>query len=65
MQTFYQMSTSPSSATPAKGHQRKSRTFSRPYVAAGCSAFNVIPCASDDETAVAGAGERRVLAEAA
>jgi len=35
--------------------------FLSPYVEAGCSAFNVIPCARDEETAVAAVGELRAL----
>ena len=35
--------------------------FLRPYIAAGCSAFNVIPCAGDDESAIAAVGELRAL----
>jgi hypothetical protein len=31
--------------------------FLRPYVTAGCSAINVIPRATDDETAIASVGE--------
>jgi alkanesulfonate monooxygenase SsuD/methylene tetrahydromethanopterin reductase-like flavin-dependent oxidoreductase (luciferase family) len=33
--------------------------FLAPYVQAGCSVFNVIPCADDDEAAVAAVGELR------
>ena len=32
-----------------------------PYIDAGCSTFNVIPCAADDESAIAGVGELRTL----
>jgi hypothetical protein len=35
--------------------------FLSEYVQAGCSAFNVIPCAGDDEAAVAAVGELRRL----
>jgi L-alanine-DL-glutamate epimerase-like enolase superfamily enzyme len=35
--------------------------FVRRYVEAGCSAFNVIPCAEDAETAIAAVGELRRL----
>jgi len=35
--------------------------FLNPYVEAGCSAFNVIPCAGDQETAVSAVGELREL----
>ena len=37
--------------------------FLHPYIEAGCSVFNVIPCATDHETAVSGVSElRRLLA---
>ncbi len=57
METFYQ--------TPFESFERYSpygtpedvADFLRPYVEAGCSAFNVIPCAEDDEAAVAAVGE--------
>jgi hypothetical protein len=32
-----------------------------PYVEAGCSVFNIIPCASDDDRAIAAVGEVRAL----
>jgi len=35
--------------------------FLRPYIDAGCSTFNVIPCAHDDDTAIAAVGELRNL----
>ena len=35
--------------------------FLSPYIEAGCSAFNVIPCAGDDESAIAAVGELRTL----
>jgi hypothetical protein len=35
--------------------------FLNPYVEAGCSAFNVIPCADDEENAIAAVGELRTL----
>jgi hypothetical protein len=39
--------------------------FLHPYVEAGCSSFNVIPCAEDPETAVSGVAEvRRLLVPA-
>jgi DNA-binding SARP family transcriptional activator len=39
--------------------------FLHPYIEAGCTVFNVIPCASDDETAVASVAElRRLLTSA-
>jgi hypothetical protein len=39
--------------------------FLHPYIEAGCSAFNVIPCAGDQEAAVGAVAEvRRLLATA-
>jgi hypothetical protein len=35
--------------------------FLSPYMDAGCSAFNVIPCADDDESAIASVSELRTL----
>jgi hypothetical protein len=35
--------------------------FLTPYVDAGCSKFNVIPCAADQETAIGAVGELREL----
>ena len=35
--------------------------FLQPYLDAGCAAVNVIPCAEDDETAIASVGELRSL----
>jgi hypothetical protein len=35
--------------------------FLSPYIDAGCSVFNVIPCADDDESAIAGVAELRAL----
>ena len=35
--------------------------FLHPYIAAGCSTFNVIPCASDDDHAIAAVGALRKL----
>jgi alkanesulfonate monooxygenase SsuD/methylene tetrahydromethanopterin reductase-like flavin-dependent oxidoreductase (luciferase family) len=35
--------------------------FLAPYIEAGCSTFNVIPCASDDESAIAAIGQLRSL----
>jgi len=32
-----------------------------PAILAGCSAFNVVPCASDVETAIGAVGELRTL----
>ena len=50
-----------SSATRRTARPRTSRSSCSPYVEAGCSAFNVIPCAGDDESAIAAVGELRTL----
>jgi alkanesulfonate monooxygenase SsuD/methylene tetrahydromethanopterin reductase-like flavin-dependent oxidoreductase (luciferase family) len=65
MQTFYQMPFEPFERYSPYGTPKEVAEFLRPYVEAGCSAFNVIPCASDDEAAIAAVGElRRQLTDA-
>jgi alkanesulfonate monooxygenase SsuD/methylene tetrahydromethanopterin reductase-like flavin-dependent oxidoreductase (luciferase family) len=65
MQTFYQMPFEPFERYSPYGTPEEVAEFLRPYIEAGCSAFNVIPCASDDETAIAAVGElRRLLTDA-
>jgi alkanesulfonate monooxygenase SsuD/methylene tetrahydromethanopterin reductase-like flavin-dependent oxidoreductase (luciferase family) len=65
METFYQMPFEPFERYSPCGTPEQVADFLIPYVEAGCSAFNVIPCASDDETAIAAVGElRRLLADA-
>ena len=59
MQTFYQIPFEPFERYSPYGTPEQVAEFLRPYIAAGCSAFNVIPCASDDETAVAAVGQLR------
>jgi len=61
MQDFYQMPFEPFERYSPFGSPHDVAEFLRPYVDAGCSAFNVIPCASDPETAVAAVGEVRRL----
>jgi alkanesulfonate monooxygenase SsuD/methylene tetrahydromethanopterin reductase-like flavin-dependent oxidoreductase (luciferase family) len=61
MQAFYQMPFEPFERYSPYGTPEDVAEFLRPYVEAGCSTFNVIPCASDVETAVAGVGELREL----
>lgn len=66
MQAFYRMPFEPFERYSPHGEPEEVAEFLLPYVEAGCSAFNVIPCAADAETAVAGVGElRRLLAAAA
>jgi alkanesulfonate monooxygenase SsuD/methylene tetrahydromethanopterin reductase-like flavin-dependent oxidoreductase (luciferase family) len=65
MQTFYQMPFEPFERYSPYGRPEEVAEFLRPYVEAGCSAFNVIPCAGDDETAITAVGElRRLLTDA-
>jgi alkanesulfonate monooxygenase SsuD/methylene tetrahydromethanopterin reductase-like flavin-dependent oxidoreductase (luciferase family) len=64
MQTAYQMPFEPFERYSPYGTPEEVAEFLRPYIEAGCSAFNVIPCAGDDETAVAAVGElRRLLSD--
>jgi alkanesulfonate monooxygenase SsuD/methylene tetrahydromethanopterin reductase-like flavin-dependent oxidoreductase (luciferase family) len=63
MAHFYQMPFEPFERYSPYGTAEQIAEFLSPYIEAGCSAFNVIPCAEDDETAIAGVGElRRLLA---
>ena len=65
MQAFYQMPFEPFERYSPYGTPEEVADFLHPYVEAGCSAFNVIPCASDHETAVSAVAEvRRLLASA-
>jgi alkanesulfonate monooxygenase SsuD/methylene tetrahydromethanopterin reductase-like flavin-dependent oxidoreductase (luciferase family) len=65
MQSFYQMPFEPFERYSPYGTPAEIAEFVRPYVEAGCSVFNVIPCAEDAETAIAAVGElRRLLASA-
>jgi alkanesulfonate monooxygenase SsuD/methylene tetrahydromethanopterin reductase-like flavin-dependent oxidoreductase (luciferase family) len=61
MQVFYQMPFEPFERYSPYGRPEHIAEFLSPYVEAGCSAFNVIPCADDDETAIAAVGELRTL----
>ena len=61
MQAFYQMPFEPFERYSPYGTPDEVAAFLRPYVDAGCSAFNVIACADDDERAVAAVGEVRAL----
>jgi alkanesulfonate monooxygenase SsuD/methylene tetrahydromethanopterin reductase-like flavin-dependent oxidoreductase (luciferase family) len=61
MQAFYQMPFEPFERYSPYGDPEEVAEFLRPYVEAGCSAFNVIPCGDDVETAVAAVGEVRRL----
>jgi alkanesulfonate monooxygenase SsuD/methylene tetrahydromethanopterin reductase-like flavin-dependent oxidoreductase (luciferase family) len=61
MQTFYQMPFEPFERYSPYGTPAEVAEFIRPYIEAGCSAFNVVPCAKDAETAIAAIGELRRL----
>jgi alkanesulfonate monooxygenase SsuD/methylene tetrahydromethanopterin reductase-like flavin-dependent oxidoreductase (luciferase family) len=61
MQGFYRMPFEPFERYSPYGTPEHIAEFLRPYIDAGCSAFNVIPCAADDESAIAGVGELRTL----
>jgi alkanesulfonate monooxygenase SsuD/methylene tetrahydromethanopterin reductase-like flavin-dependent oxidoreductase (luciferase family) len=61
MQTFYQMPFEPFERYSPYGTPEDVAEFLHSYIEAGCSVFNVIPCASDHETAVAAVAELRQL----
>jgi alkanesulfonate monooxygenase SsuD/methylene tetrahydromethanopterin reductase-like flavin-dependent oxidoreductase (luciferase family) len=61
MQTFYQMPFEPFERYSPYGTPEEVADFLRPYIDAGCSAFNVIPCADGHETAVSAVAEVRRL----
>ena len=61
MQSFYQMPFEPFERYSPYGTPEEVADFLYPYVEAGCSVFNVIPCAGDHETAVSAVAELRQL----
>jgi alkanesulfonate monooxygenase SsuD/methylene tetrahydromethanopterin reductase-like flavin-dependent oxidoreductase (luciferase family) len=61
MQAFYQMPFEPFERYSPYGTPEQVAEFLSPYIQAGCSAFNVIPCAGDQETAISAVGELRQL----
>jgi alkanesulfonate monooxygenase SsuD/methylene tetrahydromethanopterin reductase-like flavin-dependent oxidoreductase (luciferase family) len=61
MQRFYQMPFEPFERYSPYGTPEDVAEFLHPYIDAGCSMFNVIPCASDPETAVSAVSELRQL----
>jgi len=65
MQHFYQMPFEPFERYSPYGTPEDVAEFLYPYIEAGCSAFNVIPCANDHETAVRAVAELRQLLTAA
>lgn len=65
MQRFYQMPFEPFERYSPYGTPAEVAEFLRPYADAGCSAFNVIPCAADGATAASAVGEVGRLLNAA
>jgi hypothetical protein len=61
MQSFYRMPFEPFERYSPYGTPEEVAEFLAPYVEAGCSVFNLIPCARDHATAVAAVGEVRRL----
>jgi alkanesulfonate monooxygenase SsuD/methylene tetrahydromethanopterin reductase-like flavin-dependent oxidoreductase (luciferase family) len=61
MQSFYQMPFEPFEKYSPYGTPEDVAEFLHPYIEAGCTTFNVIPCASDDDTAIASVAELRAL----
>jgi alkanesulfonate monooxygenase SsuD/methylene tetrahydromethanopterin reductase-like flavin-dependent oxidoreductase (luciferase family) len=61
MEGFYQMPFEPFERYSPYGTPEDVAEFLLPYIEAGCSTFNVIPCAGDDERAIAAVGELRAL----
>lgn len=57
MQAFYQMEFERFERYSPYGTPADVAEFLRPYIDAGCLAFNLIPCADDGETAIAAVGE--------
>jgi hypothetical protein len=61
MQGLYQMPFEPIERYSPCGSAENIAEFLSPYIDAGCSVFNIIPCAADDDIAIAGVGELRKL----
>jgi alkanesulfonate monooxygenase SsuD/methylene tetrahydromethanopterin reductase-like flavin-dependent oxidoreductase (luciferase family) len=61
MSAFYQMPFEPFERYSPHGTPEQVAEQLRPYIDAGCSAFNVVPCADDDERAISAVGELRAL----
>jgi alkanesulfonate monooxygenase SsuD/methylene tetrahydromethanopterin reductase-like flavin-dependent oxidoreductase (luciferase family) len=61
MQSFYQMPFEPFERYSPYGTPEHIAEFLSPYIDAGCSTFNIIPCGDDDAAAIAAAGEIRTL----
>ncbi|MEO5901957.1 MAG: LLM class flavin-dependent oxidoreductase [Ilumatobacteraceae bacterium] len=66
MEAFYQMPFEPFERYCPYGTPAQVAQFLSPYIEAGCSAFNVIPCATDVAGGIAAVGEvRRLLSTVA
>ena len=61
MQDFYQMPFEPFDRYSPYGPPEHVAEFLSPYIEAGCSRFNVIPCADDTDSAIVAVGELRKL----
>jgi alkanesulfonate monooxygenase SsuD/methylene tetrahydromethanopterin reductase-like flavin-dependent oxidoreductase (luciferase family) len=61
MEGFYQMPFEPFERYSPYGTPEEVAEFLLPYIDAGCSTFNIIPCAEDGETAIAAVGKLRAL----
>jgi len=61
MQAFYQMPFEPFERYSPYGTPEHVAEFLSPYIGAGCSAFNVIPCAVDLDSAISAVAELRKL----
>jgi alkanesulfonate monooxygenase SsuD/methylene tetrahydromethanopterin reductase-like flavin-dependent oxidoreductase (luciferase family) len=61
MQAFYQMPFEPFERYSPYGTPADVAEFLSPYIEAGCSAVNVIPCADDADSAISAVGELRRL----
>jgi alkanesulfonate monooxygenase SsuD/methylene tetrahydromethanopterin reductase-like flavin-dependent oxidoreductase (luciferase family) len=61
MQAFYQMPFEPFERYSPYGTPEDVAEFLQPYIEAGCSTFNVIPCAGSTDVAIAGVAQLRKL----
>ncbi len=61
MQNFYQMPFEPFERYSPYGTPDEVADILHPFVEAGCTTFNVIPCAGDLEAAVSGVARLREL----
>jgi alkanesulfonate monooxygenase SsuD/methylene tetrahydromethanopterin reductase-like flavin-dependent oxidoreductase (luciferase family) len=61
MQAFYHLPFESFERYSPYGTPEQVAEFLTPYIEAGCTAFNVIPCAADEDSAIAAAGELRRL----